>query len=225
MQFQGRRCGWVSGQEVDFYIESDFFSLANVLLRQCSPWPTLSWQKLSWPQSSLPILSWPTLSWPPFRSPWPTLSCRYNIPTCGQGVEPNQCKCRFSACVKYFAQIPIFQNRDGSTFTPTSVTSPPCGGRPLNIDSCSCPNGNTITANNFIAAAVPLIQDILSGWVFEPMSHALCFYNTLIDPRNVKLLLFTMTSTTPINGRLHSGNEGACGTNSKLITLMYSPTK
>merc|ERR1711872_701785 len=71
---------------------------------------------------------------------------RYNIPTCGQGVEPNQCKCR-----------------DGSTFTPTSVTSPPCGGRPLNIDSCSCPNGNTITANNFIAAAVPLIQDILSG--------------------------------------------------------------
>ena len=61
------------------------------------------------------------------------------------------------------AQIPIFHNRDGSTFTPTSVTSPPCGGRPLNIDSCSCPNGNTITANNFIAAAVPLIQDILSG--------------------------------------------------------------
>merc|ERR1712107_153668 len=61
------------------------------------------------------------------------------------------------------AQIPIFHNRDGSTFTPTSVTSPPCGGRPLNIDSCSCPNGNNITANNFIAAAVPLIQDILSG--------------------------------------------------------------
>ena len=134
-----------------------------LLLGQRSPWPTLSWQKLSWPQSSLPILSWPTLSWPPFRSPWPTLSYRYNIPTCGQGVEPNQCKCRFYACVKYFAQIPIFQNRDGSTFTPTSVTSPPCGGRPLNIDSCSCPNGNTITANNFIAAAVPLIQDILSG--------------------------------------------------------------
>ena len=158
MQFQGGRCGWVSGQEVDFYIESDFFSLANVLLRQCSPWPTLSWQ----------TLSWQTLS-------WPTLSCRYNIPTCGQGVEPNQCKCRFSACVKYFAQIPIFQNRDGSTFTPTSVTSPPCGGRPLNIDSCSCPNGNTITANNFIAAAVPLIQDILSGWVFESMSNALFF--------------------------------------------------
>jgi len=69
---------------------------------------------------------------------------RYNIPTCGQGVEPNQCQCR-----------------DGSTFTPTSVSSPPCGGRPLNIDSCTCPNGNTITANNFIAAAVPLIQDIL----------------------------------------------------------------
>merc|ERR1712013_488445 len=73
-------------------------------------------------------------------------SRRYNIPTCGQGVEPNRCKCR-----------------DGSTFTPTSMTTPPCGGRPLNIDSCSCPNGNTITANNFIAAAVPLIQDILSG--------------------------------------------------------------
>ena len=170
MQFQGGRCGWVSGQEVDFYIESDFFSLANLLLGQCSPWPTLSWQ----------TLSWQTLS-------WPTLSCRYNIPTCGQGVEPNQCKCRFYACVKYFAQIPIFHNRDGSIFTPTSVTSPPCGGRPLNIDSCSCPNGNTITANNFIAAAVPLIQDILSGWVFEPMSHALCFYNTVIDPRNAKL--------------------------------------
>ena len=117
-----------------------------LLLGQRSPW-----QKLSWP-----TLSWPTLS-------CPTLSCRYNIPTCGQGVEPNQCKCRFYACVKYFAQIPIFHNRDGSTFTPTSVTSPPCGGRPLNIDSCSCPNGNTITANNFIAAAVPLIQDILSG--------------------------------------------------------------
>ena len=197
MQFQGGRCGWVSGQEVDFYIESDFFSLANVLLGQ---------------------------HYLGQRSPWPTLSCRYNIPTCGQGVEPNQCKCRFYACVKHFAQIPIFHNRDGSTFTPTSVTTPPCGGRPLNIDSCSCPNGNTITANNFIAAAVPLIQDILSGWVFEPMSHALCFYNTLIDPRNVKLLLFTMTSTTPINGRLYSRNEGARGTNSEFITLMYSPT-
>ena len=160
MQFQGGRCGWVSGQEVDFYIESDFFSLANVLLRQCSPTPTLS---------------------------WPTLSCRYNIPTCGQGVEPNQCKCRFYACVKYFAQIPIFHNRDGSTFTPTSVTSPPCGGRPLNIDSCSCPNGNTITANNFIAAAVPLIQDILSGWVFESMSYALFFTMHWFDPWNVNV--------------------------------------
>ena len=34
MQFQGGRCGWVSGQEVDFYIESDFISLADVLLGQ-----------------------------------------------------------------------------------------------------------------------------------------------------------------------------------------------
>merc|ERR1719402_1474210 len=69
---------------------------------------------------------------------------RYNIPTCGQGVEPAACQCR-----------------DGSSFAPTSLSSPPCGGRPLNIDSCSCPDGTTITANSFIAAAVPLIRDIL----------------------------------------------------------------
>ena len=186
MQFQSGRCGWVSGQEVDFYIESHFFSLASVLLVQ-----------------------------------------RYLAGTTSQPAAKEWSRTSASAGsmhVSNCAQIPIFHNRDGSTFTPTSVTSPPCGGRPLNIDSCSCPNGNTITANNFIAAAVPLIQDILSGWVFEPMSHALCFYNTLIDPRNVKLLLFTMTSTTPINGRLYSRNEGACGTNSEFITLMYSPT-
>merc|ERR1712243_333966 len=72
---------------------------------------------------------------------------RYNIPTCGQGVEPYLCQCR-----------------DGSTFKPsTDLSSRPCDGRPPNIDSCNCPNGDTINRNNFIAAAVPLIQDILGG--------------------------------------------------------------
>merc|ERR1712179_280951 len=66
---------------------------------------------------------------------------KYQIPTCGKGVEPTSCVCR-----------------DGSTSGPGQV---PCGGNPFQVQSCSCPDGKTIDRKQFISAAVPLLQDIL----------------------------------------------------------------
>ena len=71
---------------------------------------------------------------------------KYDLPSCGRGTEPSFCSCR-----------------DGSTFNPKTLTGPPCKGIGFSAfpKSCTCPNGNIITINDFIAKALPAIQDFL----------------------------------------------------------------
>jgi len=71
---------------------------------------------------------------------------RYNLPSCGRGVEPSFCTCR-----------------DNSVFDPKTVNGPPCGSRGIGgvPRSCTCPDGTTIDANEFISKVVPAILDIL----------------------------------------------------------------
>merc|ERR1719187_2562838 len=61
---------------------------------------------------------------------------------CGRGARPQTCTCP-----------------SGQIFDAEEVAEGVA--RRYNIATCSCPDGTTITANSFIAAAVPLIQDIL----------------------------------------------------------------
>merc|ERR1712055_1209006 len=65
----------------------------------------------------------------------------HGIPNCGKGVSrPDVCTCR-----------------DGSTFTLPPTSIPPCGGR-RQMESCTCPNGNTISSSQIRNAIIPLLQ-------------------------------------------------------------------
>merc|ERR1712098_3013 len=73
---------------------------------------------------------------------------RNGIPTCGND-DPSYCECS-----------------GGEKFYPdSSDTNPqiPCGGNPLAIERCICPDGSQITKNDFISRIVPLVQQTLLG--------------------------------------------------------------
>jgi len=72
---------------------------------------------------------------------------KYDLPNCGEGVEPEFCSCN-----------------DGKKFDPKTVRGPPCSGNGFNAvpKSCTCPNGKEIGTNEFIAKAIPAILDLLA---------------------------------------------------------------